>query len=65
MSLNTFNKELGGAFLLPHHAAICSIICQRAVVDGEVAHVADALKDVPLERPGRLYTLAILSVSEI
>lgn len=43
----TFNKELSGAFLLPHHAAVRCVIGQGAVVDGEVAHAANALKDVP------------------
>lgn len=43
----TFNKELSGALLLAHHTAIRRVICQGAVVDGEVAHAADALKDVP------------------
>lgn len=52
--LNTFNKELSGALLLSHHTAICCIICQGAVVDGEVAHVADTLKDVPVQRAGRI-----------
>lgn len=43
----TFNKELRGALLLSHHTAIRRVVCQGAVVDGEVAHVADALEDVP------------------
>lgn len=47
INLNTLYKELGGALLLPHHATVSSVICQRAVVDGEVAHVPNALKDVP------------------
>ena len=48
--LITFNKELGGALLLPHHTAVRSIVRQRAVVDGEVAHVANTLKYVPESR---------------
>lgn len=51
-SWNTFNEELRGAFLLPHLAAVRRVIGQGAVVDGEVAHVADALKDVPQQRAG-------------
>lgn len=47
IGLNTLYKELGGALLLPHHTTVRSIICQRAVVDGEVAHVPNALEDVP------------------
>lgn len=43
----TFNKELSGALLLSHHTAIRGVIGQGAVVDGEVAHAADALEDVP------------------
>lgn len=43
----TFDEELGGALLLSDHAAIRGVVCQGAVVDGDVAHVADALKDVP------------------
>lgn len=46
-ALYTLYKELRGALLLSHHTTIRSIVCQGAVVDGKVAHVAHALKDVP------------------
>lgn len=59
-SLITFNKELCGAFFLPHHTAIRSIICQGAVVDGEVAHVANALKYVPWQKTGSFSVTAVL-----
>lgn len=49
-ALLTFNKELRGALLLSDHAAVRRVVGQRAVVDGEVAHAADALEDVPLGR---------------
>lgn len=45
--LSTFDEELSEAFLFSHHTGVGSIICQRAVVDGEEAFVAYTLKDVP------------------
>lgn len=44
----TFHEELRGALFLSHRAAVGRVVGQRAVVDGEVAHAADALEDVPL-----------------
>lgn len=51
----TFDKQLSGAFLLSDHAAVRRVISQGAVVDGEVAHVPDALKDVPGQEEERVY----------
>ena len=48
----TFDEKLSGALLLPHHAGVGCVVSQGTVVDGEVAHVANALEDVPPQFTG-------------
>lgn len=43
----TFDKELGETLLVGHGDFISSVICHRALVDGEDSLLTDILKHVP------------------